>query len=173
MGLFVVDVESNGPIPPDFSMICFGAVFIGDNGDLSQTFYGKTSPLVGASCDAAALAISGISQEEHATFDPPIIVMHEFCTWIEAVNKGGRPIMMSDNIAYDWQWINYYFHHFLGTNPFGYSGRRISDLYCGVVGDMRAQWKHLRKTKHDHNPVNDAKGNAEAFLQIVKLGLKL
>lgn len=174
MGLFVVDVESNGPIPVDYSMVSFGAVFIGKNGDLSNTFYGKTRPLVGAKSIPEALAISGVSVEEHEAFDPPIIVMREFFNWIEEVNRGsgGRPIMMSDNIAYDWQWINYYFHHFLGSNPFGYSGRRISDLYCGLVKDMRAQWKHMRVTMHDHNPVNDAKGNAEAFLKMLKLGLK-
>ena len=34
---------------------------------------------------------------------------------------------MSDNPAYDFQWINYGFRHALGTNPFGHSGRRISD----------------------------------------------
>jgi len=27
-----------------------------------------------------------------------------------------------------------------------------------------AQWKHLRKTAHTHNPVDDAKGNAEVLL---------
>jgi hypothetical protein len=70
---------------------------------------------------------------------------------------------MSDNPAFDWQWINYYFHRYLGENPFGYSARRIGDVYCGAMGNMRAKWKHLRKTVHDHHPVNDAKGNAEAF----------
>jgi hypothetical protein len=39
--------------------------------------------------------------------------------------------------------------------------------------DMRASWKHLRKTKHDHNPVNDAIGNAEAILAMKKMGLKI
>ena len=67
------------------------------------------------------------------------------------------------NPAFDWQWINYYFHLAVGSNPFGYSARRIGDVYCGAMGNMRAKWKHLRKTPHDHNPVNDAKGNAEAF----------
>jgi hypothetical protein len=42
-----------------------------------------------------------------------------------------------------------------------------------LVKDTRAKWKHLRKTIHDHNPVNDAKGNAEALLYFRdELGLK-
>ncbi len=61
---------------------------------------------------------------------------------------------------------------YLGRNIFGFSARRIGDLYCGVVKDSRAKWKHLRKTTHTHNPVDDAKGNAEALLEIEKLGVK-
>jgi hypothetical protein len=33
--------------------------------------------------------------------------------------------------------------------------------------------KSLEKTNHDHNPVNDAKGNAEAILAMQKAGLKI
>jgi hypothetical protein len=29
-------------------------------------------------------------------------------------------------------------------------------------------FKHLRDTKHTHNPVDDAKGNAEAMLKIMQ-----
>lgn len=62
------------------------------------------------------------------------------------------------------------------SNPFGFSGRRIGDLYCGMKMDtgLNREWKKLfRKTKHDHNPVNDAKGNAEALLAMKKMGLKV
>jgi hypothetical protein len=61
----------------------------------------------------------------------------------------------------------------VGENPFGYSGRRIGDMYCGMVKDSFAKWKHLRRTKHDHHPVNDAKGNAEAILAMRNMGLKI
>lgn len=161
MGYFVIDVESDGPIPSDYSMICFGAVYVDDK--LDQSFYGTTKPLPGSSWIKETLAISGISREEHEKFTDPVITMYEFSEWIQTVNKHGRPLFLSDNLAYDWQWINWYFHHFMGSNPFGYSGRRIGDLYCGMVGNLSAPWKHLRKTVHDHNPVNDARGNAEAF----------
>ena len=39
---------------------------------------------------------------------------------------------------------------------------------------LNAEWKKLfRKTAHDHNPVNDAKGNAEALLSMKEMGLKI
>ena len=41
-------------------------------------------------------------------------------------------------------------------------------IYKGGVRDVSKNFKHLRKTKHTHNPVDDAKGNAEAFQEIIE-----
>lgn len=168
MSLVVVDVESDGPIPPDYSMICFGAVIV--DTFLNKTFYGQTKPITD-NYQPETLKISGFSRDQHKVFDDPYSVMVNFNYWLKN-NSIGKPIFISDNPCYDWQWINYYFHHYIGENPFGYSGRRIADLYCGFKKDMRSGWKHLRKTSHDHNPVNDAKGNAEALLAMKIMGIK-
>lgn len=86
-----------------------------------------------------------------------------------------RAVFVSDNLAFDWQFINYTFHRFLGRNPFGFSGRRIGDLYAGLVCDVykATEWKKLRETRHTHHPVDDAKGNAEALLKMKAMGLKI
>ncbi len=42
MSWFVVDVESDGPVPGKYSMVSFGAVLV--ESSLSQTFYGQTRP---------------------------------------------------------------------------------------------------------------------------------
>ena len=106
----------------------------------------------------ATLHIKGASKEN----------FEEFEEWLKRVCKG-RPVFVSDNPAYDWQFVNYYFHYFLGHNPFGHSARRISDFYAGLVGDFSKtqKWKRLRVTSHDHNPVNDAMGNVEAFQRLI------
>ncbi|MEJ8841530.1 3'-5' exoribonuclease [Lacibacter sp. H375] len=172
MSYIVVDVESDGPIPNKYSMICFGAVVVEPT--LTKTFYGKVKP-ISTQWIPEALAVSSISREQHEQFDEPKETMERFSEWL-SVNSDGRPIFISDNLAFDWQWINYYFHFFTGKNPFGFSGRRIGDLYCGMKMDtgVNSEWKKLfRKTVHDHNPVNDAKGNAEALLAMKKMGLKM
>jgi hypothetical protein len=166
----VVDVEADGPIPNEYSMVSFGAVIVDQK--LDKTFYGEVKP-VSDKWIPEALAVSNISREKHLSFREPVEVMAEFAKWIEENNKSGRPIFISDNPAFDWQWINYYFHKYYGKNPFGFSARRIGDLYCGLVKDSRAAWKHLRDTKHTHHPVDDARGNAEALLKIQKMGLKI
>lgn len=172
MSYIVIDVESDGPIPHKYSMVCFGAVVVEPT--LSKTFYGQTRP-VSSGWIAEALAVSGFTREQHERFDDPAQVMRKFSDWLDD-NSMGRPIFISDNPAFDWQWINYYFHYYLGKNPFGFSARRIGDLYCGMKMDagLNNEWKKLfRKTQHDHHPVNDAKGNAEALLAMKKMGLKM
>ena len=170
MSYIVVDVEADGEIPHKYSMVCFGAVVVEPS--LNKTFYGQVKPMSNEYVESA-LKISGFSREEHLTFDDPLKVMMDFEKWINE-NSKGRPVFISDNLAFDWQWINFYFHYFIGRNPFGWSGRRLGDLYCGMKMDSFAPWKNkFRKTKHDHNPVNDAKGNAEALLAFKELGLKI
>lgn len=91
-----------------------------------------------------------------------------FEAWLKKVCRD-RPVMVSDNPAFDWQWINFYFWRHLGRNPLGFSARRIGDFYAGLTGDFRnaGGWKRLRVTRHDHNPVHDAMGNAEAFARML------
>lgn len=165
MSFISVDIEADGPCPGLYNMVCFGAVVVRPG--LTDTFYAKTSPAFPDQWDPNALAVSGFSHEEHLNFPKPMVAMQDFANWIEKVSKG-RPILISDNNGFDWQFINWYFYKFLGRNPFGWSSRNLGDLYKGVVRNMRKNFKHLRKTKHDHNPVNDAKGNAEAFMHMVE-----
>jgi hypothetical protein len=152
-------------------MVCFGAVLVQEEGEM-PSFYRELHP-ISPNWDPSALAVSGFSREETLQFSDPSVVMFEFESWIKEANKGGRPIFISDNNGFDWQFINYYFHRYLARNPFGFSSRRIGDLYCGMRKDSFAKWKHLRKTAHTHNPVDDARGNAEAIVAMRKMGLKI
>ena len=160
MAFIMVDIESDGPIPGDYSMISFGAVLVDDK--LDKTFYGRLKP-ISDKFIPEALAVSGHSRNEVLTFDDPKYVMIEFEKWILATSKD-RPIFISDNNGFDWMFICWYFHHFIERNPFGFSSQNLGSLYKGIQKDLFSNFKHLRKTKHSHHPVDDAKGNAEAFL---------
>jgi len=172
MSYISMDIESDDQSPAIGSMVCFGAVLISDT---SKTFYGQIRP-IRDEWNPEALAISGFSREEHEKFDSPEYVMREFAKWLVEVSEG-NPTFIADNPAFDWQWINYYFHKYYGSNPFGYSARRIGDLYCGLVkhAGKNRDWKRkYRKTSHTHNPVDDAMGNAEALIAFRdELGLNI
>ena len=173
MSLFIVDVEADNSSPANVSMVSFGAVMLDEN--LNHTFYGKVAP-INNMWNPEALAISDITREEHEEYFEPDLVMNNFTKWVKKVNKNGtNPVFISDNPAFDWQWINYYFDLTLVKNPFGFSARRIGDIYAGMEKDMKmaSRWKKFRKTKHTHNPVDDARGNAEALQHFKSLGLKI
>lgn len=170
MSYIMVDIESDGPIPGDYSMISFGAVIVDEK--LDKTFYGRIKP-VSENYLPEALAVSGHSREETLDFDPPEKVMADFEEWIKE-NSKGRPFFISDNNGFDWMFICWYFHHFLQRNPFGHSSQNLGSMYKGLVSDTFQNFKHLRETSHTHHPVDDAKGNAEALVKMKKeMGLKI
>ncbi|MBO9199582.1 MULTISPECIES: 3'-5' exoribonuclease domain-containing protein [Niastella] len=170
MAYIMVDVETDGPIPGDYSMISFGAVLVDEQ--LDKTFYGQLKP-ISDKFIPEALAVSGFTREETLLFDDPQTVMVNFAAWIKNVAKD-RPVFISDNNGFDWMFICWYFHHFTQANPFGFSSQNLGSLYKGLVKDTFQNFKHLRKTKHTHHPVDDAKGNAEALLTLKsKYGLKI
>ena len=164
MRYIMVDVEADGPIPGDYSMIALGAILVDD--DLDKTFYGCLKPMT-ERWQAESLAVAGFSREETLTFDEPGAVMAQFATWLAGQN--GAPLhFVSDNTGFDWQFVNFYFHHFLGHNPFGHCSLHLGSLYKGVARSMFGSFKHLRRTVHSHHALDDARGNAEAFLTMCK-----
>jgi hypothetical protein len=139
--LIFVDCEATGNCPAIGELTEFGAVHYPSR----ATFYGDLKK----------------SGEKN--------VFESFDKWLLEITEGRKPIFVSDNPAFDWQWINYGFWHSLNKNPFGWSARRISDFYAGLMGDFSQtqHWKRLRITPHTHNPVDDAMGNVEAFERLL------
>ncbi|MGH6816042.1 MAG: hypothetical protein ACREC6_10075 [Hyphomicrobiaceae bacterium] len=169
MAYVMVDVEADGPIPGDYSMVALGAAIVREG--LNDTFYGRLKP-ISEQWLPGALTVCGFTREETLTFDDPKIVMERFAGWLKEKTKG-RAMFISDNNGFDWQFVAWYFWHFTGGNPFGHSSTNLGSLYKGLVQDTFQNFKHLRKTPHTHHPVDDAMGNAQALLKMKKMGLKI
>ena len=107
------------------------------------------------------------SREQTLDFEEPQVVMQRFPEWVLSNNRGGRPQFISDNNGYDWSFINWYFQHLLGDNPFGFSSANVGSLYKGLMKDTFTRHQYLRETTHTHHPVDDAK----ALLEIKAMGL--
>lgn len=166
----MVDVETDGPIPGNYSMIALGAVLVTE--PMNTTFLAYLKP-ISENYMPDALAVSGFSREATLQFDPPDVVMHRFADWVKQSCKD-RPVFISDNNGFDWMFVCWYLHYFTGANPFGHSSQNLGSLYKGLVKDTFQNFKHLRKTAHTHNPLYDALGNAEALIALKKeYGLKI
>jgi DNA polymerase III epsilon subunit-like protein len=116
-----VDCEARGISPVHGTLTEFGAVHY----DTRDTFYGR---LFEATPDPENPAIS-IVGERLATDEE---VAGSFAAWLREHLGGTRPVFVSDNPAYDWQWISGMFDRAGMDNPFGHSGRRISDFWAGL-----------------------------------------
>ena len=79
MSYVMVDIEADGPIPGDYSMVCFGAVIVEPG--LNRTFYGKLKP-ISEQWVPQALAVSGFTRDEVLGFDDPRAVMEQFRSWL-------------------------------------------------------------------------------------------
>jgi DNA polymerase III epsilon subunit-like protein len=170
MPFVMVDIEADGPIPGDFSMVSFAAIVV--ERSLDRTFEAKLRP-ISERWVPEALAVSGFTREQTLAFADPEAEMRRFADWLGKLG-GGQPVFVSDNNGFDWQFVCWYFHHFTNRNPFGFSSQNLGSLYKGLVKNMRSSFKHLRKTKHTHDPLDDARGNAEAMLHMIEaMGLQV
>lgn len=155
-----VDVEARGASPINGTMTEFGAV----HEKSLKTFHGV---LFEGKPDPENPAIPIIGKQ----ISTDVEIAAEFAIWLEEVGGNERPVFVSDNPAYDWQWIAAMFDKAGFTNPFGHSARRLADFYAGLMnnwGDTQG-WKRWRVTKHTHHPVDDAMGNVEAFQKLKQL----
>ena len=172
-----VDVETSGPIPEAFSLLSIGAcaVALGSDTDSHNTFYCTVKPLADAGNDPGALQVTGLSLEELArTGKEPAEAMLSFEEWITATTGEANPVFVGLNAAFDWSFINYYFHRFLGRNPFGFSALDIKSMYLGATGCSWADTRSSRISKSlglwhgkmSHQALDDAQAQAELFKAI-------
>jgi hypothetical protein len=167
MTYVMVDIEADGPIPGDYSMIALGAIVV--EPALDRVFSARLRPISDRFVPDA-LSVSKVTREETLAYEDPAPVMERFAAWVRQLK---RPTFIADNNGFDWMFVCWYFHHFTGGNPFGFSSQNLGSLYKGLVKDAFATFKHLRRTPHTHDPVDDARGNAEALLQLKEMGLKI
>ena len=178
--LVFVDVEATAPTPATGVMTEFGAVdFV-----TRSTFYTRLWPFTShpenpalpvVAADArpdVRIVIDGRELPDHR----PEQVAQALDRWVRALAADSDPevsgvaTFISDNPAFDWMWIADLLDRCGVPNPFGFSARRIGDLAAGFSGNWRNtnSWKRYRRTEHDHQPLNDAIGNAEAFDELLR-----
>jgi ribonuclease T len=167
-----VDVETAGPIPPDYSMLSIGACTIFTP---QSTFYIELQPLNSSSTPEAAavhqLSLQRLGQEGI----PPVEAMQQFEAWLAIQSAPEKqPVFVAFNAAFDWMFINYYFIHHLGRNPFGHAALDIKALYMGQASVPWSQtsWRHIspqyiEHTSLTHHALQDALDQAELFKRLL------
>lgn len=166
--LVSVDVETSGPIPGEYSLLTIGACAV-DTPEL--TFSCRVKP-IGDGAHPQAMAVTGLSLDDlRLSGLDPSEAMGSFAGWLHALSAGGgSPVFVGLNAPFDWAFINYYFHRFVGANPFGFTALDIKAFYMGATGcrwdetKSSAMAARLRPTKAGtHDALEDALYQAELF----------
>lgn len=168
-----VDVETAGPNPSEYSLLTIGACRVTGR---PSTFYIELSPL-NKKAQPEALAISRLSMERLAERGtPPKQAMLQFESWLkEQIPEGQRPVFVAFNAAFDWMFVNDYFHRFLGRNPFGHAAVDIKAFYMAHAGvtwketSMRnVSSRYLGNQQLTHHALRDAMDQAEIFRKMLE-----
>ena len=159
----MIDIEANGPIPGDYSMTSLGAVVVDEK--LDKTFKVNIKP-ISEKFDPSRRQFVDETNAVDAKE-----AMQKFKKWITE-NTSGKPILISDNNGFDWMFVCWYFWHFLGENPLGYSSQNLSSLYKGLKNDLDEKIDNLRERILTHDALEDAKDNAKIFLELIKKKFK-
>jgi ribonuclease T len=163
-----VDVETAGPIPGEYSLLSIGACDVDDE---SRSFSVELKP-INTNADPKALEVTGLSLAELVKRGmDPAAAMAAFGAWASGLAGNDRALVfVGFNAPFDWSFVNYYFHRFTGGNPFGFTAVDIKALYMGATGSTWADTRSSQIAKHlaprrrgDHDPLHDAKYQAELF----------
>jgi DNA polymerase III epsilon subunit-like protein len=163
-----VDVETSGPIPGEYSLLSIGACDVYQE---DRTFSCELRP-INDNADPKALEVSGLSLEalKRSGLEPSE-AMKQFRVWLQELSeRDSKLVFVGFNAPFDWSFVNYYFHRYIGENPFGFSALDVKAYYMGAIG---CSWSDTRSSqmdallkprrKPDHNAVHDAQYQAELF----------
>ncbi len=171
-----VDIEADGPIPSDYSMISIGAAAFSASGHKLSDFSVNLEPLEDArqhpktmefwARNPAAWAATLVDQKH------PAIAMQDFDHWL---GQWPSPVFVGYPASFDFLFVHWYFHHWLGDDPFGFAALDMKTLAMAVMKssfkgavkrNMPKEWKNSQ-IKHSHVAVEDAIEQGYLFFKIL------
>ena len=167
-----VDVETAGPNPGNYSLLSIGACTLTEP---RQTLYIELQPVNDQITEQAAIVSQLDLSDLSLRGMPPAEAMSRFDEWIQTVViPGTEPVFVAFNAAFDWMFVNDYFHRYLGYNPFGYKALDIKAFYMGLQG---VPWKqtsmellsvrYLDGRTLSHHALDDAVDQARIFRELL------
>lgn len=179
---FSVDVETDGPIPGEFSMLSFAVVYAGrfDGARFERpasydASFAATLKPIADRFEPEALAVNGLDREAlKRTGADPATTMASAAAWIETRAGAGTPVLVAYPLGFDWSFLHWYFVRFGGRSPFKHS--RAFDLKTAIAvrgrqpiaasGHDRLPDALRSSLPHTHDALADATAQADILANL-------
>jgi DNA polymerase III epsilon subunit-like protein len=153
-------------------MLSIGACVVGDT---ETSFYAELRP-ISEQAVAEAIKVVGKPLEHFARNGRDAnVVMAEFEEWVKSISRGRSPVFVGFNAAFDWAFVNWYYHTYIGKNPFGIGPIDIKSFFMGLKG---GSWEDTRSSRipemfkgaaeQTHNALDDARFQAQMFEKMLR-----
>jgi len=171
------DIEADGPIPGQNSMLSFGSAAYLEDKTLIDTFSVNLETLTNATSDAKTMEWwkrqPKAWQECRKNPIPPEKAMSDYLSWLK--NLPGRPVFVGYPASYDFMFVYWYLIKFTGESPFSHSALDIKTLAFAILkkGYRKSTKKNMPKhwfdnLPHTHTALDDAIEQGALFCNILK-----
>lgn len=176
------DIETDGQVPSVNSMLSLGSAAFFEDKTLIDTFSVNLQTL--PECTANSDTMNWWKTQPAAweacrkNQQPPDTAMKAYCRWLEKLP--GNLIFVGYLMVFDFRFVDYYLHRFVGRNPFGYAVIDISSYVMGLCGvpleQSRMQYFPKRwfdNLPHTHIALDDALEQGTLFCNMLAEQKKL
>ena len=159
------DIEADGPIPGQNSMLSIASAAFSFDKRLLGTFSRNLELLDGAVAEPQTMAFWANHPEAYAAcredVTPIRAAMLDYVIWLEELP--GPLVFASYPVAYDFMWVYWYLMRFVGKCPFSHSGLDIKTLAMALTSqpyrmstkrNMPTRWFDAKP--HTHVALDDA-----------------
>ncbi len=159
------DVEADGKIPGQSSMLSFGAAAYSLPKTLVSTFAANLELLPEATPDPETMSWWQTQPDAwkacRTNLEDPKAAMTRFVDWIRKLP--GQPVFVGYPVAYDFMWVYWYLIRYVGQSPFSHSALDMKTLAMALLKKPYRQStkKSIPKSwfddlPHTHQALDDA-----------------
>jgi hypothetical protein len=176
-----IDVETDGPVPGLYSMISLGLAGFTIQKDLVWEMEINLFPIEGASRDPNTMIWWEHPDQKEAwahlmkNRQQPKEAMIQLANDIEKLKLQYRVVTIAWPSCFDWMFIHWYMHKFVGNNPLGRRAK-CADTYAWAISrtthpnvsiaPLLEDWEDNRFT-HSHKALDDAKDQGAKFINML------
>lgn len=180
---FSVDIETDGPIPGQNSMLSLGAVALNALGTELDTFTINFVELAGATPDPETMKWwakqpADVVEAARSNPQPPLPAMNRFREWVEATcaaHGDPRAVFVGYPAGFDFLFVYWYLIKFTGGSPFSFSALDIKTFAMAVMGcgyrevSKKTLGPFLPKNlRHTHIGLDDAREQGQLFINLLR-----